>query len=396
MAITNKEIMAGVIAKFPNVSNHSSKVGLELLTEKGYDDITEYEPNLVNDFFGLMLRVYLSIINISHAKNPLEEQDFGEYFDMPYGAITQRMAIDSVKPISPQYKNLKNGDSPDPFVVRKPNVSERFFPVNFDYASLITIPDDFQMKQIFIQENGFDTFMAGIMEGLKNGYVIQNYTIMRDSLNAVLNNKNHPPLPTQKIQFNFSDVPTDDEMRAFILTIKDIVSTMRIAPQTGAYNAFGYKSTQDISRLRLLVKPGLKNRIETMLYPYAYNSNTLQLPIKIVEVPDFGGLEPYKEEGFTTPLYPVYDKLGEQIGYSSTKGASEVEVGNDAVFWKDPNAGVYAMIADKGLVFTMRQNPYRVEPIRNPRGLYTNFWCSSPNNGVHVDMLYNWIAIGNF
>ena len=65
------------------------------------------------------------------------------------------------------------------------------------------------------------------------------------------------------------------------------------------------------------------------------------------------------------------------------------------VYWDDPNKDVYAILADKGLVFQMRQNPYEVKPIYNPRGLYTNYWASSPNNGIFVDHYYNMVVFKN-
>ena len=52
-----------------------------------------------------------------------------------------------------------------------------------------------------------------------------------------------------------------------------------------------------------------------------------------------------------------------------------------------------AIIADKGWLFESIQNPYRVEPIRNPAGLYQNYWASAPNNAILVDALYNVVAV---
>lgn len=392
--ITNANLWDAIRAKYPQFASHTSKATKELFTEAGFESMKTYEPDTLNDFFNLSIRVYLQLVNISHAKDTLEEQGFGEYYDQPYGGIIQRMATNSIKPISAGWKGLTNGNSVDPFVVRKPDVKERFFKQNFDYASLVTIPDEYAMKQIFISEFGMSEFMAGIMAGLENGYISQVYLNKLEALNAAINSTEFPLQDTQKLQVTFADptAPTTDELTAFILGVKNAVSAMNLAPQSNAYNAMKWTSTQDVSRLKLLVRAGYKNEVSVRLLTAAFNPENLNLPVDVIEVPHFGGLIPYKEEGFTTQLYPAYNNLGECIGFAESEGQSEATVQEDAVFWKDPNANVYAVLADKGLLFHSRQNPYTVEPIRNPRGLYTNYWASSPNNAICIDPLYNMVV----
>lgn len=388
--MTNKELIEGIIKKYPTIGSHSSKDALKLLTDVGYEEISMDDPEFTSNFFGLMLRVYLQQVNISQAKNPLSAAGFGEYYDQQFGGITQRMAVNSVKPINPGWKNLQNGDSPDPFVVRKPDVKERFFAQNFDYASLITVPDSFEMKRIFISEYGMSEFMGGIMKGMENGYTLQEYLNTKDALNAAMHSTKYPMLDTQKVTVSLSADPTADELKAFILKVKNVVTLMDIDAQSGAFNAMKFKSTQDKSRLKLLVRVGIMNASQVNVLSAAFNKEDLGIPVDVIPVTDFGGLKPQNSSG--AALYPVYDSLGTQIGYNTAAGQSTVTVENDDVVWVDPNANVVAMLADKGLVFHTRQNPYRVEPIRNPRGLYTNYWATSPNNAINVDMLYNFVT----
>ena len=391
--ISNKEFIAGLVKKYPQVAGHSSDMALKLMTSEGFEEIKNFDEQFISDFFSLMVRVWLQQVNISHAKDPLEDNGFGEYYDQPYGGIIQRMSVNSIKPINPGWKNLQNGDSPDPFVVRKPEVNERFYKQNFDYASLVTVPDDYAFKQIFVSEFGMEEFMAGIMQGLENGYIIQKYLMKLEALNAALNSTDHPLRETQKVGVGMSDDVTSTELEELILTIRNLIETMVYAPQTGAYNNNGFKSTQDKSRLKLLIRMGIKNEIAIKVLSSAFNPEELNLGVDVIPVPNFGGLIPYQDAAFTTQLYPVYDKLGDQIGFATTEGATTATVQEDDVFWKDPNEGVVAILADKGLVFESRQNPYRVEPIRNPRGLYNNFWASSPNNAINFDRTYNMVAI---
>lgn len=394
-AITNSDLWDSIRAYFPSFASHTSKATNEMFTERGFEAMKATDPDTLNDFFKLSIRVWLQLVNTSRAIDPLDEADMGEYYDNPYGGFIQRMSINSVKPISPAYKGLSDGDSPDPFVVRKPSVAERFFVQNFDYASLITMPDEFQRKQIFVSEFGMSEFMAGTMLALQNGYTIQKYENKLAALNAAINSTTYPLQNTQVATVTFADysAPTQAELQDFVMLVKKLVTAVTMGPQTSAFNAMKFADVQSKDRLRMLVRPGLMEAISTILTPWAYHDSDLAIPVPTVTVTDFGGLVPYKEAAHTTQLYPVYDSLGTMIGYTSTSGGSSVEVNLGSEFNKDPNSDVIAVLADKGLIFESRQNGYTVEPMRNPRGLYTNYWASSPNNTVAVDPLYTMIVI---
>lgn len=384
---------------FPTFASHTAKGTADMFTQQGWEALKSTDPQALNDFFELSLRVYLQTVNISHAKDAFEIAGFGESFSQPFGAIIQKMAVYSTKPVSPAYKNLKNGDSVDSSVVRKPVTSERFFKQNFDYQSWITIPDDFQKKQIFISEFGMSEFMAGIMEGLQNGYTIQKFENKLEALNKMLNSTEYPLKETQKMEVSFSDVPTNAEVLNLILSVMNTVDAMQLPPQTDAFNAMSFPSTQDVSRLALLVRPGWKNRIFMVLPQVFHYEKSPLANINMIEIPNFGGIEHYSDEALTAKLYPLYDKFGAEIGFTSTAptGVEETDLAREKytgeVHTKDPNENVIGLLADKGIVFEAQQNPYTVEPWRVPRGLYTNYWASSPNNTVAVDPIYNCVEI---
>lgn len=406
MAMTNGKLWDMIRNKFPQFASHTAKATKDLFTEAGYEQLQNGDyPNALNDFYELTLRVYLQQINVSRAEDNLSRDGFGEYYDQPLGGFIQRMSIDSIKPVSPAFKGLVNGSSVDPFVVRKPKVGERFFKQNFDYQSLLTMPDDFQMKQIFISEFGMSEYMGGLMTALENGYTVQLYENKLEAINAGINSVNFPLQETQKMNISLSADPTASELSAFILAVRNVVDAMTLGPQNHGFNAMKFNTVQDKSRLKLLLRPGIKNAISVKLLANAYNIEDLQLPIDVIEVPHFGGLVPYKTyteatDTYTDLLYPVYDTFGTVIGFSTVEndpdGAeSEHFVEEDEVYWKDPNKDVIGIIADKGYLFYSVQNPYRVEPIRNPRGLYTNFWASSVNNTVAIDHIFNLVALKN-
>ena len=405
MALTNLQLWDHLRNKYPKFKSETSKGTADLFTERGFEQLKNFDSSVLNDFFDLSMRVFLQKIDVADVKDVLEYQGFGESYATPYGGYTQRIAIDSIKPVSPAFKGLVSGKSVDPFVVRKGDSNERFFTQNFDYQSLITMPDEATYKNMFVDENGMSAYFAGMMKALANGYTLQVYNNKLEAINAAINSTNYPLQATQKFQvaitnMDASSIATADgsyayasQFIAFIQLVRNIVDSMVYTPATGAYNAAGFESTQEVSRLKLLVRPTLANAIASIMK--LNNAEDMSLPIDIVKVPDFGGLQPYKEANFTTPLYPVYDALGTVIGYNEAKDQTEVTVLPAAVFWKDPNEKIIGIIADQGVVFTNTQNPYQVEPIRNPRGLYTNFWASSVNNAVLYDTYYNLVTIEN-
>lgn len=395
MAISNIDLWNAVRRNNPSFAAHTAEGTAELFSERGYSTITQGGMQLLNEFWQLAMPYYLQQVNISHAKDPLEENGFGEYYDAPWGGYIQRMSVNSIKPITPAYRNLQDGQTIDPFIIRKPNADNRFFTFNFDYQSLVTMPDDWQTKRIFVSEYGMSEFLAGVFAGLENGYILQKYLNKLEVLNAAINSTDHPLTTGQIVPVSISDTPTEAELVDFQRQIMNTLEIMTTSAQTGGFNAMGFASTQDRDRLHLLVKPGYQSSMALDVVRGSYNANTLNLDVKIDVVPNFGGLIPYADAGFTQRLYPVYSSLGEQIGWNTTEGATTVTVQPGQEYLQDPNQDVYAILADKGLVFETRQNPYQVEPIRNPRGLYTNYWANSPNNAICYDPLYNMVVFRN-
>lgn len=392
--ITNVDLWNMARSLSPQFAAHTAEGTADLFTERGYAEIEAAGiSSTMNEFYGVIMPFYLNQVNISHARDLLDAGDFGEFYTNEYGEYAQRMAVNSIKPISPKYRDLQDGPGPDPFVVRKPTMSDRFYRPNFDYQSLVTVPDDWMTKRIFTSEYGFSELLAGIYQGLENGYIIQKYLNKLEAINAGLND---PKLqPTQAISVTLPDNPTEEQLVMFILSIKDVISQMGSVPQTSAFNALGFADIQDESRLRLLIRSGYKNKVDLIAARNSYNRDTLNLPIPVIEVNNFGGLVPYSDASYTTRVYPVYNTLGEEIGFASTEGAAEVTTPTNEVYWQDPNADVVAILADKGWLFEIRQNPYQVEPIRNPRGRYTNHWASSPNNTIAYDRLYTFVKFVN-
>lgn len=454
MALTNLQLWNYLRDKYPTFKSNTAAGTKDLFTSAGFEQLQQFNPQALNDYFGLSLRVFLQKITVADVKDLLEGQGFGESYSTPYGGYVQRIAVSSIKPVTPAFKGLQDGDSPDPFVVRKPESGEQFYKQNFDYQSMITIPDMGLYKNMFIQENGMSEYMSAIMKALANGYKLQVYNNKLEALNAAINSATYSLQTTQEFETadpiaDITAVNTGDKSVAyatkyinFVNMVNNIVDGMVYTPATGAFNKAGFETVQDISRLKLLCRPTLANGLKTI--SKLNDAKEMSLNIDVVKLPDFGGLTPTLTASETyaagtvylandsTPTYTEFkaltasaaiatiassltgvkrteinDSFGVKVAdaYYLAGGVASTGSGQSATSYTtiyvpvshtrntDPNADILAVIADKGLVFENVQNPYNVEPIRNPRGLYTNFWCSSVNNGIVVDNYKNFVVI---
>lgn len=417
--ITNTEFWDMARRFSPSFASHTSEGTAVEFNDKGYEALRYSDTGVLNEFFNISMRVALQLLSTARARNPLVDKGLVQVYDTPNGGFVQRMAVHSIKPVSPAYKGLEDGGSVDPFIVRKPEIEERFFQQNFDYQSFITV-QEYQIRTMFVNEYGMGELLSGILQALANGYTIQEYNNTKECINAALNSTK-TPLQDSQIQnigtFD-EDEPTSTELSTLVLRLKNVATSLETTPQTGAYNALGFESIVDPSDMVLVLRAGVKNAIDVGLMVGAFNPEFLSLPFDIIEVEDFGGIS-YQKNG--SDLDQVYDSMGTERGMMLASimpigGATayKAKTGTNAGKWVadvndnqvvltqrtdegvaavDPNADVLGVIMQKGAIFESAQNPYTVEPIRNPRGMYDNYWANRPNTGINYDALYNVIAI---
>lgn len=406
MAISNTQYEAAFVKAYPQYKGYTAKGTASLFKSEGFLDCILSDVAKLNEVYNALNRITLNVINIAQVVDTFDIGDFGESFTSEYAAGVQRMAIFPMKPVSPKFRNLpKAGVNQQ--AVRIPKIEDRYFKVNFDFQNFYTL-QEFQIKQMFISEYGISEFYAGFMAQMTNSYIEQKHLNTLECINALINSTAHPLQDTQKITLtSFTRTagvmtPTDGELLDFIQRVKKVVADMRATTSTSAYNAAKFKTHQDISRLRLLCRVGLKDLIETQLMVGAYNPDKLSLPFDIIEVENFGGLYPAVNG---TQVYPVYadasnsDKSiaeGEVIGYADAADATVVQYTESEVDWVDPNINTLAVLADKGLVFEIVHNaPRMIAAPYNAAGLYVTNWFSVPGNELHGDALYTMVTFNS-
>lgn len=386
---TNYEILKNIQKLDPTFASFTSDWTKETFTEKGFEAIQYDNTKILDDYFDLSVRVVLNLVEGNNAIDTLENQGFSKSYNNPYGDILQRIQINEIKPINPQFKKLVNYGSVDPYKIRKPETNERFFKSNFNYQNLITIQED-EARKIFISETGMYDFISGILQNLNSAYEVQKYVAKLEALNSGINSTLYPLQDSQKIKIDFDEVATNEQLINFILKIKNLISDMRVRPTTNKYNALRFSRKQNINDLSLLVRPEIFNTLDTKVLSFAFNPERLKLNLNIVQVENFGGVY-YINKDNQEKLSPVYDELGICIGYNTT-GTGE-PLNADEIEAVDPNKNILGIVADNGYIFTTEQNQYVVKTIDNPAGLYRNYWASKMNGGVYVDNAYTLVAI---
>lgn len=393
--VKNSEIFKLCQAYSPQFKSLTAKISAEKLNA-GWEANKNFDPTIVNEWFKVSMKIVLEKVDVATVKNPIEGYGIVENYLDEWGNTAQRIAVGSMKPVSPAFHGLENGDSVDMYKVRKPNLSERFFEQNFDFQNFFTL-QDFQIKQILNSEFGMDQITSGIMAQMENSYTKQRYLNELECLSAGINSSDFPLQDNQVVEVgSWTDASvTDAELLGFIQDVKNVVASMTLAPSTSAYNAGKFETAINPENLVLLVRPELLTAIQTRLMVGAYNKEDLSLPIDVKPVLNFGGLKPYTMVGnVATDLYPVYNSLGEQIGWNTAADQTTVTVNNGDELYEDVNANVLGIIIQKGTLFTTQQNGVQMIPTPvNARGVYTNYFFNIINAGVHFDYYYNVVLI---
>ena len=396
--ITNAAMWNALRTKFPQFKSITSKATDDFFTERGWTALSRdgaQGKDALNKFFGLSLRVYLDRVNVGSVKDKLAAAGFGEDIQNTYGGFIQRMAVDSINAVDPAWLNLENGTSPDPFIVRKPTTRERFFVQNFNFQTLVSITAKDLYRDAFINETGMQSLMDGILTRLNQAYIKQVYVAKLEALNAGINSTKNPLQPSQIVEvtgYDQTKKPTEEMLVNLVLSIKKIMSLLDAAPSSTAFNQYHFDTAQDMSDLRLLVRPGFKAELDAILMANSYHDDRLNVDLPIIEVNNFGGLLPFKDKELKTSLDVHHDALGSVDGYTDP-AAPTVIIPESNIFWKDPNEDIIGLIADRHILLNARQANYSVEEIYNPRGLYTNYWASMPNGTISYDFLYNLVAL---
>lgn len=368
-ALTNAQMWDAARKLSPQFASHTSEATAELFTEKGFDALSRTDVNAINEYFDLSLRIGFQALTMSKARNILENTGLVETYHTMHGGYLQRMAVNSIKPISPGYMGLKDGDVRSPYITRKPEVSERFFGRNFSFQNLISI-QDYQIKQVFVSDYGMSSLVAGIMTGLENGYTIQRYENTMELVNAALNSTKYPLQETQVYTnggFDLGDASTAQVINLMRL-MKNIKTNLETKPQSSAFNAMKFATKWDADDVVVLCRAGVRTDCESIakLNSPIGGTDISSVFGNIVEVDNFGGLQMWTPEAGTeayadaTSLNLTIADLATTPAVLTLPDGSTATVTSELLGGVGPNVGkikvVFSDVAYRGLKVNIPQS----------------------------------------
>ena len=401
--LTNAQFLTAVSKVAPEFKEMASKASREVFTEAGFESLANLPgtEDAVTRFYNIALLVGLQTVEHARFKDVLANIGILERLQMTMGAYKQENRVQRIKNVSPAWlgtngAGLQNGDSVDPYVVRKPVIDQNYYGLNWNYQNFFTL-QDFDLKLGWVTPNdGIQSIVSAIYEMVDLDRLETEYAKFFEVLNGAINSETHPLTDTQQIILDSwtEASPTDAEVEALIRVLKNIVEVFDSMPSVDIYNAGQYPNGADASDMTMLVRVGIKSKIDTVM-AYVFGPEYLQFPIKVKSVPNFGGIKHYasNDADFETELVPVVDNLGAFTGYYSADGTTTGQIAEAETVEVDPNADVIAVIAQKGVIFELIQNEMKVRPIINPRGEYQNTFFNQMNNGINYNHFKNLITI---
>lgn len=400
--LTNAQFLTAVSKVAPEFKEMAAKSSRDVFTEAGFQALQNLPgtEDAVTRFYNIALMVGLQTVEHAKFKDVLASMGILERLQMSMGAYKQENHVQRLKNVNPAFlgkdgKGLKNGDSVDPYVVRKPVIDQDYYGLNWNYQNWFTL-QDFDLRLGWITPgDGIQSIVSAIYEMVDLDRIETEYSKFFEVLNGAINSTVHPLTDTQQIKLDsWAENPTDDEIEALIRVLKNIVEVFDSMPSVDIYNAGQYPNGADASDMTMLVRLGIKSRIDTLM-AYVFGPDYLQFPIKVKAVPNFGGIKHYaaSDASFTTELIPVTDKDGVYTGYYSADGTETGQIAVADTVEVDPNKDIIAVIAQRGVIFELIQNEMRVRPIINPRGEYQNTFFNQMNNGINYNHHKNLITI---
>ena len=425
--VSNGTFLEEVAKVAPQFKDVASKVALTGFTESNFEAMANMPTGRdnVSDFYSIACLVGMQFVDYAGFKNKVDEIGIVERFAMPLAEYIQRNRVGRIKNVNPAWKGLKDGDSVDPYEVRKNDglVQDYYGGKNVAYQNFITM-QEFDLKRGFLKENGIGEIVGAVYNMIDLDRAEFDYSLFKEALNGAINSTNHPLQGSQKFELVAPATPvtsftgdtfSKDELINLVEILINIGEAIESNVSVTEFNAAKYPMPISTSDMVMLVRPGYKAKIRTMLAD-VYHDEKLKIPFDMQVVQNFGGLVPYDSDN--AELQPVYDKLGAMVGYVKKSytnvSAATYDEANDKYtvrygaqqgstadvtpeasvdHYVDPNEKVMAVIAQKGLIFELIQNPFTVRPIFNPRGEYTNTFFNQLDNYLGVNYTKGLITI---
>lgn len=316
------------------------------------------QPDLAKKIMGIMLRLTITPEVIqSRAHNFLEDAGIIKEISEPIGRYKQHILMSLPQASDPQFLDLQNKTSVDQQKIWLTEDKEYFQNlVNIAIQIPLTITET-EYRQAFATAEAMQQVLAAKRNGISTAYRLNMLYNEMDAIHQVLTAP-QPALKTSQTITLTSEFTDYEFTEAAYKEMLKVISAMKFNFThyfTGKYNQAGFPTMKDSDGLVMLVRPEFKRNIGIDLLYSAFNKDELGADIKMVEVPNFGGLA-----GFT----PTYNDNGQQ-----TTSPAETDT------ITDPHKDVLAIITTNNYFVKNTISPFAIESAPyNARGKYISMY----------------------
>lgn len=414
---TNQQIFDMVNAyssgQFNRVVSHGTN---KWFGENGTTALTKADltgDTLFSQFLTNALQMAVEKFDIPEINTKWENSGIVEHYSHPDAGIYIRRAGKVASEVTPGFlPENANSSDPDKYSPDKPrfldDVEDRYFKIGNDNFQCVTTYQDFAINPIVNDPYGAGSYIAMKVNSVNQSYAQHREVFYAKTfMHALEDSYKYQLRNTQVLKVDYptdGTAPTEAQSKGLFNAIRKVIHTIEgVVGTTGEFNEAGYQSSWNRNDFALLLRTGIEDDAITNIPTEFFRDSAFRFPFdKVTEMNDFGEMEAYSDESFTTRLYPVYTADGWGSVVDNTWNPTEnTELGaagqivddGTNVYFKDPYSNILGAIVQKGRIFDETPNGLIVNSRYNPRTLATSIIASAPQNGVYSDYYYNIIII---
>lgn len=242
------------------------------------ESLTSYKPALNEFVDALINRIGDVIIKSKIWNNPLAQFKRGM---MQYGETIEEVYVNilEAKRFDP------NVSYEDVFKVSPPDVRSNFHTINRQDRYDVTLNERL-LRRAFLTEYGLQDLVGRVLETPYTSDYYDEYLIMKNLFKEYNDNDYFWKINVPDISTAVTQDDTDSMARKITTAIRAQAGKMRF--MSANWNTAGVTTHTPPEDLVLFVTPEVSAILDVNVIAYAFNVNAANLPMRVVEVDDFG------------------------------------------------------------------------------------------------------------
>lgn len=180
---------------------------------------------------------------------------------------------------------------------RKPEVLVKYHRRNRMDSYVITVSDA-QIRTAFVNENGVQSLLSGIVESMYSGCNYDEYVMMKELLGSYALNY---------VDYGVADITDNATGKEFVKSVSKAVADMSFMSKK--FNKAGVVTQSDLKDMVLIVNKDVLCEISVEVLASAFNMSEVGLKPEIVVVDDFGSMTTTFALLVDKDFFMVYDTI---------------------------------------------------------------------------------------